>query len=147
MGSSLVKSKRWFSETYTETKLKVDLLIGTRFIRVPYRKGACATVALAIAFGTTFKEIYQLFSVLMSAPLRGCTTAEFVEALRYCEAIYERKTIKIHWRGKLYRFQEQYNEGLFIVNCEGHVGVIFNGIAFANKDKNYNVYNVWQVIL
>jgi hypothetical protein len=115
------------------------------FIQLDHRKGLCALYSMSLAFNTPLDEMQQLFEVVVQTPKSGCTLDEIKEAIKYSEAIYKRSTCKVKWRGKLFDFIQQYPEGTWLVNCNDHLGLVFNGVIFGSKLKNYNVYGAWQM--
>lgn len=116
------------------------------FIKLNYRKGVCAVWSLALAFHTSYQQMQCLFDVLCDTPRSGCTYKEVKECIRYAEALYPYKsTTRIAWSGMLFDFIKEYPEGTYLTNCDGHVGIVFNGVILGSKFKNYKVYNVWQV--
>ncbi len=123
------------------------LPIAPKFVQIKYRKGKCFLYALALAFHLSYKDALAIVGCVSSTPCTGVTLAEVEDCIRYAEAIYNRRVTKIHWRGKLFEFCRQYHEGLFLVNCSGHIGMVYNGCIFGNKLKNYPVYNVWQIYM
>jgi hypothetical protein len=133
------------SQVSETAKRILQRLRGCNFIDIKYRKGECATYSLALAFNTSLWEMQQLMRVVCMTPKQGVTIDEIKEAIKYCEAIYHRPTCKVEWRGKLFDFVNKYQEGIWLVNCEGHLSIVFNGVIFGSNLKNYNVYNVWQI--
>lgn len=118
-----------------------------KFVQLSYRKGKCFLYALALAFHLSYKDSLAIVGAVSATPCSGVTLAEVEECLCYAEAIYKRKVEKLHWRGTLFNFCRKYSKGLFLVNCSGHIGVVFNGTIFGSKLKNYNVYNAWCIEL
>lgn len=118
-----------------------------KFVKLAYRKGQCFIYALALAFHLSWKDAFAIVESVCETPRSGATIEEVEECIRYAEAIYERRVTKIAWRGRLFNFCKEYYQGLFLVNCSGHIAVVFNGAMFGSKYKNYPVYGCWQIAL
>lgn len=115
-------------------------------IIVNHRRGHCGIVSLALAFNTSFKEMYELLKVIQSDIYFGITSESLSEAIKYCSAIYKRRAVKITFRGKQSDFIKHYKKGLYVLNCKEHVGILFNGHLFQSKDKDYTMYNAYQIL-